>query len=192
MSLRSLIRENIFLLLEKHTHDEVVKSIKRALEICDITNKNNNKTLLDFMEAISIPESGYNSKGIPGGEFDMHYKNPFQLTEDGIWAAQNSAAMEEWRNFIDNKKGLNPSNLSGKIKDQGFDEIKSNINLGALFALLEILFKFDPNSSTGTRDPKKRNTVIFKSIIGDPGSAWKEKYNTSAGAGKKSDFDSKN
>ena len=112
--------------------------------------------------------------------------------EDGIWAAQNSAAMEEWRNFIDNKKGLNPSNLSGKIKDQGFDEIKSNINLGALFALLEILFKFDPNSSTGTRDPKKRNTVIFKSIIGDPGSAWKEKYNTSAGAGKKSDFDSKN
>jgi len=98
--LRLIIREELLVeqSYDAYTHDQIISSVDRALEILNI----NNSILRTFMIRIARQESG----GNPAGEEDItgHDSNPFQLDEPSIVEVKTNINMGKWRRFINNTK----------------------------------------------------------------------------------------
>ena len=185
--LSKIIKET--LILEKYdtySTGEVEKAIKRALSILDINSDN----LETFMIRVARTESGGNSEGL--NTITGHEVNPFQLDSINVTNVKENINLRFWRDFIDGKQGKNPANLSGDIKDQGYDSDvlgKDNLSLAAVFAILHVIWKLKAYK------PDSRSEIDF-SLLGTDvekqADWWKENYNTVSGKGKTSDFKQKN
>ena len=183
--LTSLIRE-IFLFerwtYDAHSHAEVVAAVDRALKILDISDEN----LRSLMIGIARTESGGSPKDSSSSEITGHDPDPFQLDAIGIKNTKENVNLRRWREWIDDKRGPNPANLTQPWESQSNSEIEGNIVLGALAATLYVLW------TAKAWDPEKRDTYSFPSSVSGQASFWKTNYNTAKGKGTVEDYISKN
>jgi hypothetical protein len=139
-------------------HTDVVAAINNALSILELTS---NTDLRQFMIEIAIMESGGSPRGLE--QISHHTKNPFQLTSIAIQDTKRNAdggvhyTMKPLHALIKTN-----SNLNNPWHSQTNNEIKNNVKLNALAALLLIM----------------RKRIIPASTINTRATQWKANYNT--------------
>jgi hypothetical protein len=146
-------------------HDEITSAINNAIEKLELSHI---PSLFEFLEEISIMESGGSPRGLP--EITHHTNNPFQLMSSAVNATKANAdgGVPRYLQSLHEKISQNTSLRQPWIA-QSYNEITSNTNMGAICAALYIIRK-SQNLSRWT----------IASSMQARAQQWKDHYNTSA------------